>query len=135
MRSLDDLVEDFELFDNWEDRYKYIIDLGKDLPEMDDSLKTDDNIVRGCTSRVWMQSDYKEFDDGSRKLEFIADSDAMIVRGLIHILMIAYQHKTPDQARGIDIEGYFSQLGLSEHLSPNRRNGFFSMVGYLLNQS
>ena len=121
--SLEELIENFSLFDDWEERYRYLIDLGRNLPKMDDALKTEENIVRGCTSRVWMQADIAD-----NTLTFIADSDAHIVRGLIGVLMAAYQGKTLEQIKGIDVEGAFKQIGLDQNLSPNRRNGFFSMV-------
>lgn len=121
--TLEELIENFALFDDWEERYRYLIDLGRNLPKMDDALKTDENLVRGCTSRVWMQADTSE-----DKLHFIADSDAHIVRGLIGVLMAAYQDKPLNEIAEIDIEGSFAKIGLDQNLSPNRRNGFFSMV-------
>ncbi|MCB1531470.1 MAG: SufE family protein [Alphaproteobacteria bacterium] len=117
------MVENFALFDDWEQRYRYLIDLGRTLPAMDEALKSDANLVRGCTSRVWMSAQVK---DGH--FYFIADSDAHIVRGLIALLVSAYQGKALDEISGVDIEAAFSQIGLDQHLSPNRRNGFFSMV-------
>jgi cysteine desulfuration protein SufE len=122
--ELQDLQENFALFDDWEDRYRYLIDLGKELPAMDDALKTDETIVKGCTSRVWMISETS--DDG--KIHFTADSDAHIVRGLIALVLTAYQDKTPEEIGEIDIEQTFKEIGLDQHLSPNRRNGFFAMV-------
>ena len=122
--SLQNLTENFSLFDDWEDRYRYLIDLGKSLDPMPESLKTDQTLVPGCTSRVWIIC--KTNSNGA--LYFVADSDAHIVRGLIAILLIAYQHKTPEEIRSIDIEGCFKTIGLDQHLSPNRRNGFFAMV-------
>lgn len=121
--SLEELIENFALFDDWEERYRYLIDLGRNLPKMDDGLKTEENIVRGCTSQVWMVATITD-----NKLHFIADSDAHIVRGLIGVLMAAYQDKTLDQVKETDVEGAFAQIGLDQNLSPNRRNGFFSMV-------
>ncbi len=121
--GLDELVENFSLFGDWEERYRYLIDLGRTLPPMDNVLKTDENLVRGCTSRVWMVSDVK---DGI--LHFVADSDAHIVRGLIALLMAAYQDRAVDSLTSIDVEGAFKRIGLDQNLSPNRRNGFFAMV-------
>ena len=121
--TLDDLIDNFALFDDWEERYRYLIDLGRGLPAMDDSLKTDDTLVRGCTSKVWMVTDTS---DG--KLHIIADSDAHIVRGLIAVLLTAYQDKTLEEVAKTDINAAFAKLGLDQNLSPNRRNGFFSMV-------
>ncbi len=121
--TLDELVDNFALFDDWEERYRYLIDLGRTLPAMDDALKTEDNLVKGCTSRVWMQADLK--DD---TLHFVADSDAHIVRGLIAILDRAYQGQPLSNIDKIDIKESFAKIGLDQNLSPNRRNGFFSMV-------
>lgn len=122
-KDLEDLIDDFSLFEDWEERYSYLIDLGKALPVMDDALKTEDNLVRGCVSRVWMVLDSK---DGVCR--FDADSDAQIVRGLIGLLQKVYQEQKLDNLKSVDIEELFSRLGLTQHLSPNRRNGFFSMV-------
>lgn len=121
--ALTQLVEDFSLFDDWEDRYRYLIDLGRKLPAMSEDLKTDENIVRGCTSRVWMQAHVQ---DGV--FHFIADSDAHIVRGLIALLMRVYEAQPVEKIKQLDIDAAFKEIGLDQHLSPNRRNGFFSMV-------
>ncbi len=121
--NLEELKENFALFDDWEERYKYLIDLGKNLEIMEDALKTEDTLVKGCTSRVWLFSQEK---DGA--YHFIADSDAHIVRGLIAILLSAYEGKTAEQIATVDIDQSFEEIGLNQHLSPNRRNGFFAMV-------
>lgn len=123
-RTLEDLAESFALFDNWEDRYRYLIDLGSRVPPMDSALKTDENFVHGCTSRVWLVAEVK---DGV--FHFWADSDAKIVRGLIYLLMVAYQDRPVSDFHKINIQESFERLGLHQHLSPNRRNGFFSIVG------
>lgn len=122
--TINDLTENFSLFEDWEERYAYLIDLGRNLPDMPDSLKTDVTLVRGCTSRVWMIAETDE----QGCYHFTADSDAHIVRGLIAVLLSAYQDKTAAEIKSVDIETSFSQLGLDKHLSPNRRNGFFAMV-------
>lgn len=128
MNALHDLAASLSLFDNWEDRYRYIIDLGRRVPPLDESLKTDENLVRGCTSRVWMTQEWRGV--GAQKtLHLQAASDAQIVQGLIYILLLAYQDKTVDEIAAVDIDRVFSDLGLDRHLSPNRRNGFFAMVG------
>ena len=121
--ALQELVDDFSLFDDWEERYRYLIDLGRNLPPMDEALKTDETLVQGCTSRVWI---YPEIKDG--KLTFLADSDAHIVRGLIAILARVYQGQNVHDLKNIDIHSAFAEIGLDQNLSPNRRNGFFSMV-------
>ena len=131
--SIEVLIENFELFDNWEEKYGYLIDLGKQLPPMDDSLKTYENVVKGCVSKVWLSLSIGKDHEGRRKLSFVADSDAVIVKGLIYILMSAYLDKSVDEVSAVDINEAFDKLGLSEHLSPNRRNGFFAMVGVIQN--
>ncbi len=122
-QSLDEIVENFSLFDDWEERYRYLIDLGRALPQMDDARKSDDAIVKGCTSRVWL---YVTENQG--RLQLDADSDAHIVRGLIALLLVAYNDKTPAEIGAVDIDAFFQSLGLDQHLSPNRRNGFYAMV-------
>lgn len=122
--SLEELTDNFALFDDWEERYKYLIDLGKTLPPMDEALKTDATIIKGCTSRVWMVATQDE----AGRYYFVADSDAFIVKGLIAIVLSAYEGKTAEEIKGVDIETAFSKIGLDQHLSPNRRNGFFAMV-------
>lgn len=121
--KLDELKENFELFDNWEDRYRYLIDLGRKLPKLDDALKTEEFIVKGCTSQVWMVPEIR-----GGHFYFKADSDAHIVRGLIGVLDFVYQGIAVDEIAKIDIRAAFDEIGLSQHLSPNRRNGFFAMV-------
>lgn len=119
----DDIVDSLSFFDSWEDRYKYIIDLGRELPALDDALRTEENFVRGCQSQVWLVSDQR--DD---KLFFSADSDAFIVKGLLAVVLAAYNGKTRQQIIDFDIEGYFEQLNLLKHLSVTRGNGLRAMV-------
>lgn len=123
--NTDELIENFSFFDDWEDRYSYLIDLGEQLPPMDDALKVDLNFVKGCTSKVWMVGHFND----ANQLELIADSDAKIVRGLIAVLVCIYSGKTKAEINDTDIKDIFAQLGLEAHLSPNRRNGFYAMVG------
>lgn len=118
------LAENFSFLGDWEDRYAYLIDLGKNLPVFPDGQKNDDTFVRGCTSQVWMINTTENQD----VISFLADSDAHIVRGLIAVLYAVYQQQTKDFVRTFPIDEYFTRLGLQEHLSPNRRNGFFAMV-------
>jgi cysteine desulfuration protein SufE len=122
-QTIEELTENFSLFEDWEERYRYLIDLGRTLPEMDESLRTEETLVRGCTSKVWMVLAVK---DG--KLCIQADSDAHIVRGLIALLLSAYQGQSMAAAKSVDIEAQFKAIGLEQNLSPNRRNGFFAMV-------
>ncbi len=122
--TLEDIQDNFSLFDDWEERYRYLIDLGRSLPDMPEAQKTDDALVKGCTSRVWLHVNK----DDNGVFTFDADSDAHIVRGLIALLLSAYNGKTADQIAQVNIDDFFSAIGLDQHLSPNRRNGFFAMV-------
>ncbi len=122
-QSIEEVVENFSLFDDWEDRYRYIIDLGRELPDMEQSLKTEENLVRGCTSRVWLVPNIE-----GGVFTFKADSDAHIVRGLVALLFSAYQGKTLEEIKTLDIDTMFKTIGLDQHLSVNRRSGFYAMV-------
>lgn len=126
--ELSELQETFGFLDDWEERYAYIIDLGKGLPPMDEALKTEATKVRGCTSQVWMIGRERVDDLGRVRLEIVADSDAHIVRGLIRILLMLYSGRTKAEICATDAEGFLSGLGLDRHLSPSRRNGLFAMV-------
>lgn len=121
--SSDDILDTLGFFDDWEERYKYIIDLGKQLPAMADEKKNDDYLLRGCQSQVWIDS---ELNNGV--LTFEADSDAHIVRGLLGVVLAAYNHKTAQQILEFDIEQYFDGVDLVKHLSPTRGNGLRAMV-------
>ena len=119
-----DVIRDtLGFFDDWEERYKYIIDLGKELPPMDEGKKDDEHLVRGCQSQVWIDLHR----DGDR-LWFEADSDAFIVKGLLGVVLAAYNEKTPSEVLDFDIEAYFEELDLLKHLSPTRGNGLRAMV-------
>jgi len=121
--STDDILDTLGFFDDWEERYKYIIDLGKQLPAMSDDKKNDTYLLRGCQSQVWIDS---ELNNGV--LTFEADSDAHIVRGLLGVVLAAYNHKTPADIIAFDIDDYFSKIHLVKHLSPTRGNGLRAMV-------
>ena len=121
--TLEKLISNFELFDDWEDRYSYLIDLGKKLPGLSDAEKTKENRLYGCQSMIWMIIEQK-----GDALHIRADSDSLIVRGLIAVLMIIFDGKTQEEIRGIDTHVIFKQLGLDKHLSLTRKNGLFSMV-------
>lgn len=124
--DLQRLVDTFEMLDDWEDRYRLLIDLGRKLPEFPDQARTEENRVDGCTSNVWLLTHVTEGDPA--RIEFEADSDAFIVKGLVAILLKAYSGKTADEILEIDIESLFNQLGLAQQLTPNRRDGFVAMV-------
>ena len=121
--KIDELVENFELLDDWEDKYRYIIELGEILPVLDEKYKTDEWKVLGCQSQVWLLPT-KEGD----KLYFTGDSDAMIVKGLVAIVLAIYSNSTPTEIKNIAVEDFFAKLGLQEHLSPSRRNGLIAMT-------
>ena len=127
--TIEELLENFALFDDWEDRYQYLIELGNKLPPMAEEHKTDLNKVDGCISQVWIVIQ----PDENGKFDFLADSDAHIVRGLIAILRVLYTGEGSENAAQHDIEEIFNQLGLQQHLSVNRRNGFYAMVERLKN--
>jgi cysteine desulfuration protein SufE len=122
--DIDELIERFEIFDDWSDRYRYVIDLGRKLEPLDDVHKTEENRVLGCQSQVWFIVDRAD----SEQVVFVADSDAIIVKGLIAILLVLYSGKSPDYILATDAKPVFEELGLSGHLSPSRANGFYSMV-------
>lgn len=121
--TADEIIDSLSFFDDWEDRYRYIIDLGKQLPNFPEPLKTEELLVRGCQSQVWLLT---RTQDG--KLEIAVDSDALVVRGLAAIVLAALHGRTPTELLFFDIEGYFDQLDLLKHLSPTRGNGVRSMV-------
>jgi cysteine desulfuration protein SufE len=121
--TADDIIDTVGFFDSWEDRYKYIIDLGKELPEMSVDKKDDAHLVRGCQSQVWIDGEILE-----GHMWFEADSDAFIVKGLLGVVLAAYNGKTPQEITAFDIEAYFEQLGLLKHLSSTRGNGLRAMV-------
>lgn len=119
----DDILDSLSFFDSWEDRYKYIIDLGRELPPLDEQARVEQNMVRGCQSQVWLTSR----NEGGR-LYFDADSDAFIVKGLLAVVLAAYNGRTPEEILAFDIEDYFNRLNLLKHLSVTRGNGLRAMV-------
>ena len=121
--TAEDILDTLSFFDTWEERYKYIIDLGKELPAMPEALKTDDNLIRGCQSQVWIQEACEK-----GKIYFIVDSDAFIVKGLLGVVLAAYNHKNAAEILAFDITAYFEKLGLLKHLSPTRGSGMKAMV-------
>ena len=125
--TLDDIRETFGLLDSWEDRYRYVIDLGKDLAPLPEEARTEDNKVRGCASQVWVETIRREEADGTH-LDFRGDSDAHIVKGLVALILTIYSGKTPSEILNVDALSIFRELGLAEHLTPQRSNGVRSMV-------
>lgn len=123
----DAIRSDFELLDEWEDRYRYLIELGRGLAPLDDRERTDANKVRGCASQVWLATDI-EAGPGGPRLVIRGDSDAHIVKGLIAVLLSLMAGRRAEEILAIDAHRAFAQLGLAEHLTPQRSNGFASMV-------
>jgi cysteine desulfuration protein SufE len=118
----DEIIEEFELFDDWEGKYEYIIDLGKKLPKLSDEHKNEDNIIKGCQSIVWLHA-YKQ--DG--KLHFEADSEAIIVKGLVSMLVKVMTNHTPEEILKSELN-FIDKIGLASHLAQTRSNGLASMV-------
>jgi cysteine desulfuration protein SufE len=122
-----ELESNLLFFDDWADRYQYIIGLGTKLPPLDEQYRTDTYKVDGCLSQVWLHTEITG-EGAERRLRFNADSDSSIVKGLFAVLRILFSDKTPDEILAVDLDRAFEQIGLEQHLSPNRRNGFFSMI-------
>lgn len=116
------IIDEFLVFDDWMDKYEYIIDLGKELPRIDEDKKTPDRIIEGCQSRVWLDSMYVD-----NKLSFHADSDAIITKGIIALLIQVLNNETPENIASANLF-FIDEVGLKEHLSPTRANGLLSMV-------
>lgn len=121
--TADDIIETLSFFDSWEERYKYIIDLGKELPKLDEAHKVDEYIVKGCQSQVWLVPNKQ----GDRYF-FDVDSDAHIVKGLLAVVLAAFNGKTAESILNFDVDSYFAELDLERHLSPTRGNGLRAMV-------
>lgn len=118
----EDIINEFDFFDEWDEKYGYVIELGKKLPELKEEEKLPENIIKGCQSQVWMVSEFK---DG--KVYFKADSDAIIVKGLISLLIRVYSGHTPDEILSTDLF-FLDKIGMMKHLSPTRSNGLAAMA-------
>ena len=127
-KEIDELIEDFSFFESWEDKYQYLIDMGRNVPQMADDLKIDENKLRGCQSVVYFSNSYN--DDGT--ITFMANSDAAIVQGLIALMLKVFSEKKPQEILDTDIS-FLKQIGLDEHLSPTRKNGLSSLVSSIKN--
>jgi len=126
-KSIETLTDDFSVLDEWEDRYRYIIELGRTLAPLDDAERSPANKVQGCASQVWIASHVKN-DNGEPVMSFEGDSDALIVKGLIAIIFMLYAHRPAREILATDAHAVFAALGLKDHLTPQRSNGFASMV-------
>jgi len=128
MATIDDIIENFELLDEWDDRYRYVIELGRDLPPLAESAHSEVNKVRGCASQVWLVTHVKPNGAAGPRLTFEGDSDAHIVRGLIAILFALYSGKGAREILDTDAFAVFDRIGLRENLTPQRSNGLRAMV-------
>jgi cysteine desulfuration protein SufE len=128
MPQIDEIIDNFALLDEWDDRYRYLIELGRELPPLAAAAHNDANKVQGCASQVWLDTNVRPNGAGGPILTFVGDSDAHIVRGLIAILFAAYSGRTAKDILATDAVGVFERIGLREHLTPQRSNGFRSMV-------
>lgn len=131
--STDELLEIFQMLGSWEERYRFIIDLGHQLPPLSEDEHNDQTRVDGCMSQVWLTTDVGEGSDPV--LHFRGDSDAHIVKGLIGVLFTAFSGRRASEILATDVEGLFDQLGLGQHISMNRRNGFYAMVQRIKQQA
>jgi cysteine desulfuration protein SufE len=126
--TIDEIIENFAFLDDWDDRYRYVIELGRGLPPLPEAARSETNKVQGCASQVWLASQIRPDGAAGPVLSFVGDSDAHIVRGLIAILFALYSGKTAREILSTDAITVFDRLGLREHLTPQRSNGFRSMV-------
>ena len=121
----EEIIDEFSMFDDWMQRYEYMIDLGKSLPLINEAYKTEDNIIKGCQSKVWVHAELE-----NNKLIFTADSDAIITKGIIAILIRVFSNQKPQDILDADTQ-FIEEIGLKEHLSPTRANGLVSMIKQL----
>ena len=125
--NIEELEENFDCLDDWEDKYRYIIELGEKLAPLSPELHTPEWKVKGCQSQVWLVPEVV-MENGQKLLDFKGSSDAAIVKGIVAVVLTIFAHKTPAEIKEIAVENIFAKLGLSEHLSPSRRNGLSAMT-------
>jgi cysteine desulfuration protein SufE len=118
----EEIIEEFSMFEDWMERYEYIIEIGKSIPLIDESEKKDENLINGCQSKVWLHSEIEK-----DKLTFTADSDAILTKGIVGLLLRVFNHHTPKEILEADTS-FIDEIGLKEHLSPTRANGLVSMI-------
>jgi cysteine desulfuration protein SufE len=128
MTTVDEIIENFALLDEWDDRYRYLIELGRALAPLPETARSEQNKVQGCASQVWLSTNVRPNGSAGPVLDFVGDSDAHIVRGLIAILFALYSGKAAREILATDAIALFERLGLRDHLTPQRSNGFRSMV-------
>jgi cysteine desulfuration protein SufE len=133
--TIDEIRDNFELLEEWDDRYRYVIELGRTLEPMPEAEHSAQNKVNGCTSQVWLSRRIDRTDRGEPILRYLGDSDAHIVRGLIAILLTLYADRTPRQILATDALAVFDELGFREHLTPQRSNGLRAMVERIRNDA
>lgn len=133
--NLEEILENFNFLDDWEDRYRYLIELGKSLEPIDEAAHNDSNKVLGCASQVWLVTEVNRDKPGEPMLIFRGDSDAHIVRGLVALILAIYSGNPPSKILSTDAQGLFKELGLSQHLTPQRSNGVRSMVERIKNDA
>lgn len=121
--DINELIDNFAFFESWEDKYQYVIDLGHALEPIDEAYKTDEWKISGCQSQVWLVPKFE-----GDTIHFYGDSDAILVKGIIAIVLLIFNDKTRDEIKTIDVQEIFAKLGLEENLTPSRRNGMMSMV-------
>ena len=121
----EEIVDEFSMFDDWMERYEYIIEIGKTIPKIDEQYKTDDNVIKGCQSKVWLHAEQK-----NNKIIYTADSDAILTKGIIALLLRVFSNHTPKEILDADTS-FIDEIGLKEHLSPTRANGLVSMIKQL----
>lgn len=118
----EEIIDEFSMFDDWMERYEYIIELGKSLPIIEEDKKVDENLIKGCQSKVWLHSELND-----EKIKYTADSDAILTKGIVALLLRVYSNQKPDAILGAETK-FIDEIGLKEHLSPTRANGLVSMV-------
>lgn len=128
MANIDEIIDNFSILDEWDDRYRYLIELGRELPPLSQAAHNDANKVQGCASQVWLDTSVRADGAGGPLLTFVGDSDAHLVRGLIAILLAMYSGRSAKDILSRDAVALFERMGLREHLTPQRSNGFRSMV-------
>jgi cysteine desulfuration protein SufE len=133
--TIDDIIESFAFLDDWEERYRYVIELGRALPPFPEPARTAENKVQGCASQVWLDTSIERAGDDAPKLRFQGDSDSHLVRGLVAILIALYSGRTAAEILATDATGVLDRLGLREHLTPQRSNGLRSMVARIRSEA